>query len=180
MSMRILPNRLTINLHPEKSDPHHFEELYDELMRWFPRWSSHFGAAEFSVVQLDYINLIAAETTPQFIDGRTGAVQIGDVLEVFGRVPGHHEGIIPPYDCQIGIVIDKQRPTVLRIRVHGLPFRPKLGGGVRVDFQAVTDRAKRPLTAAEVPTETRFLHDAIIEEFEAVFTARAKTSFEPK
>lgn len=180
MSMRILPNRLTINLHPEKGDPHHFEELRESLMRWLPQWSSHFGTTEFTIVQLDYINLIAVETTPQFVDGKTGAVLIGEALEVFSGVPGRHQGLIAPYDCEIGIVIDKTRPSVLRMHVHGLEFRPVLGGGVRVDFQAVSDRNARPLTAPEVASETEFLHDAVIEKFDTVFTAKAKASFEPK
>jgi len=180
MSMRVRPERLTINLHPEKGDPHHFDELYASLMKWLPQWSSHFGATEFTVVQLDYINLIAVETTPQFVDSKTGAVRIGDVLEVFSRVPGQSEGLIPPYDCDIGILIDKTRPAVLRMHVHGIEFRPLLGGGVRVDFQAASDRRQHPLTATEVGTETKFLHDVVIEKFDAVFTAKAKASFEPK
>lgn len=180
MSMRILPTRLTLNLHPERNDPHHFEELFNELMTWLPRWASHFGASQFSAVQLDYINLIAAETTPQFVDAKTGSVNIGAVLTVFGGVPGHHEGLVPPYDCQIGVIMDRKRPSILRIRVQGLEFRPKLGAGVRVDFQATTDRSSDPLTATEVGAETKLLHDAIIEKFESVFTDEARASFRPK
>jgi hypothetical protein len=77
-------------------------------------------------------------------------------------------------------MMDKKRPSMLRIRVHGLEFRPKLGAGIRVDFQAVTDRSSDPLTVADIGAETAFLHEMIIEKFASVFTSEAKISFKPK
>jgi hypothetical protein len=178
MSMRVLPNRLTLNLHPEYNDPHRYEELRDALMRWFPLWVAHFSATEFPQVHLDYINLLAAETTPQFVEPKTGAVHIGQALTVFASGPGKNQGITPPYDCQMGLAIDRERGSFFRLRILGLDSRPNRGAAVRIDFQAVTDRHDSPLTASEIRGEVEFLHEVMIEKFEAVFTDAAKISFQ--
>ena len=57
-SMRCPPDRLTLNLHSERNEPHDFEELYSAMTKWLPRWSDHFGAANYPSVQLDYVNLL--------------------------------------------------------------------------------------------------------------------------
>lgn len=177
-SMRLLPSELTLNLHPESENPHSFEELNAELASWLPQWMSHFDVQECSSVRLGYINMISNATTPQFVD-QTGRVQVGRVLRVFAGVPSPNLGIIPPYDCQMGLLIDAERPAVFALRVFGVMEPRDRSSAVRVDFQASVVKSNPCLTAPRVLSDAAFLHTVIRDQFEALFTDEAKESFEP-
>lgn len=178
MSMRLLPNQLTLNLHREEGNPHAFEDLFAEFQRWLPQWFGHFGATGASAVQLDYINLLSGATTPSFMD-QYGALQIGSILKQFGSVPGRFQAIIPPYDCQLGLLIDAARRARFTMRVLAIMTAPNQGTAVRVDFQAAVDRDSPSLTVPQVFTEADFLHTVMVQQFEALFTDAAKKTFEP-
>jgi uncharacterized protein (TIGR04255 family) len=117
VSMRLLPNEFSLNLHHDPSQPHYFEELFAEIENWVPQWIAHFGVKGCSSIAIDYINLISAVTTPNFV--KDSSVYIGDVLTVFSQVPIPYHGIIPPYDCQVGLMVDPKRPATFAFRVLG-------------------------------------------------------------
>jgi uncharacterized protein (TIGR04255 family) len=177
MSMRVLPNQFTLNLHPEPEQPHAFDELLRAFENWLPRWLSHFGGNGCQTIVLNYINLLSARTTPQFI--ANGGVKLGGVLSVFVGLPGRFTNIIPPYDCQIGLMIDAQKPALFQMRVVGLPSNEE-GPSVRVDFQAQIIKNSACLTQNQVLAEAQFLHHIIREQFEALFTEAAKKTFQPE
>lgn len=178
LSMRLLPGQLTLNLHRDQDDPHSFDELYSEMDRWLPQWMNHFEAKGASVVTLAYINLISSKTTPQFI-AQNGGILVGSVLRVFAGVPSQHLGIIPPYDCQMGLMIDPNRQATFGLRVLGLPVPKGQSAAIRVDFQAIVAKPIPSLTAPQVLSEAIFLHTVMCDQFESVFTDTAKQSFEP-
>jgi len=166
-------------LHREGSVPHRYSELRAEFERWLPRWMSHFSVSGCSRVQLEYVNLLSAKVTPQFTDDK-GGLMIGRVLKVFAGIPTHHQGIIPPYDCQMGLRIDAKKPAAFHLRVRGLIPGPKQGVGVRIDFLAVVDKGGGYLSLSDVLNEADFLHTVMVEHFDAIFTDEAKQSFEPE
>jgi hypothetical protein len=175
LSMRVLPNQLALNLHPEAKNPHRFEELHTEFSNWLPQWLSHFGGNACDMVALNYINLISQHTTPQFINAE-GGIQIGRVLRVFAGLPGQHMGIIPPYDCQMGLMIDPKRPATFAMRVSAVTIAKQNSLAIRVDFNAVV--AKPSQTPFQALSEAEYLHKVIVDQFESVFTDEAKKSFE--
>ena len=177
LSMRLLPNQLTMNLHPDQAGAHRFSELHAEFSYWLPLWLNHFGGTNCASVILNYINLISQQTTPQFLD-TNGGIQIGRTLRVFAGLPGRHMGIIPPYDCQMGLMIDPERQSTFALRVAAVTVGRENSIAVRVDFNAVTSSPK-PLTPLQALSEAEFLHNVIIGQFEAIFTDEAKKSFEP-
>jgi hypothetical protein len=178
LSMRLAPNQLTMNLHPEETDTHHFEELHAEFSNWLPLWLSHFGGNACDTVALNYINLISHQTTPQFIN-HDGGIQIGRILRVFAGLPNPLMGIIPPYDCQMGLMIDPKRPATFAMRVMAVAMGKQQSLAIRVDFNAVVAKSKPCLNPIQALSEAEFLHNVIIGQFESVFTDIAKTSFEP-
>jgi hypothetical protein len=178
LSMRLLPNQLTMNLHPEAKDAHRFEELHAEFSTWLPLWLSHFGGKDCATVSLNYINLISRHTTPQFVTPQ-GAINVGHALRVFAGLPGQHMGIIPPYDCQMGLMIDPERPATFALRVAAVTIARENSIAIRVDFNAAVIKPKPCLTPIQALSEAEFLHTVILGQFESVFTEEAKKSFEP-
>jgi hypothetical protein len=178
LSMRLLPNQLTMNLHPVGKDDHRFEELFAEFSYWLPLWLSHFGGKECAMVSLNYINLISHQTTPQF-SAPEGGINIGHALRVFAGLPGKHMGIIPPYDCQIGLMIDPKRPATFALRVAAVGIGKENSLAIRVDFNAAVMKPKPCLSPNQALSEAEFLHTVILGQFESIFTEEAKKSFEP-
>jgi hypothetical protein len=178
LSMRVLPNQLTLNIHRDSEGDHSFKEIHDEFSNWLPLWMNHFGATACQTVILNYINLISHHTTPQFIGG-DGSIQVGHALRVFAGIPSRHQGIIPPYDCQMGLMIDASRPAMFSLRVVVVNIAKENAPAIRVDLNAHVDKAKPSLTAFQALSEAQFLNSIIKEQFEAIFTDEAKRSFEP-
>ena len=175
-SMRCPTERLTINLHSERNEPHDFEDLFGAMMKWLPRWSDHFGVTAYPSVQLDYVNLLGPRTTPHFVN-QEGGIQINRLLQVFGSIPGIHKSIIAPYDCKVGLLIEPSR-CIANIHVHAVRG-PDTALHVRVDLQIVATHPKGLPSVDAALSELRYTHDVLIGQFLAIFTDEAKTSFEP-
>ena len=177
-SMKMSPNTFILNLHSGPDSPHDFDELNAEFRNWLPQWMTHFGVKFCLSVALDYINAISPYNTPQFI-GRNNAIDVGRALTVFAGVPSQHLGIVPPYDCQMGLMIDPNRPAIFGLRVFGGIMPPPFYFTVRVDFHAEVSKNTASLTGNHVLSEAEFLHTVVLQQFEAIFTAEAKQTFEP-
>ena len=175
-SMRCPPDRLILNLHAEQHDSHDFEELYAAMSNWLPRWTDHFGVNQFPTVQLDYVNVLGPRRTPRFVD-KDGGIQINRLIEVFGKIPGRHQSIIAPYDCKVGLLIEKDRCGA-NIHVHAVRSRDD-ALHVRVDLQVVAAHPIPMVSVDEALSELRYTHAVLIGQFDALFTDEAKASFEP-
>lgn len=178
LSMRVLPNQLTLNIHRDSEGDHSFKELHEEFSTWLPLWMNHFGATACETVVLNYINLISHHTTPQFISG-DGSIQVSRALRVFAGIPSRHQGIIPPYDCQMGLMIDDKRPAMFSLRVLVVNIAKENAPAIRIDLNAQVDKMKPTLNPFQALSEALFLNSVIKEQFEAIFTEEAKKSFEP-
>jgi hypothetical protein len=178
LSMRLMPNQLTLNIHPAPEGDHLFKELHEEFSNWLPQWMTHFGATGCETVSLNYINLISQITTPQFVDVN-GSIQIGKALRVFAGIPSQHMGIIPPYDCQMGLMIDPEKPAMFSLRVVVVALAKYNSPAIRVDLNAYVAKPKPSLTAFQALSEADSLHNVINAQFEAIFTDIAKKSFDP-
>jgi hypothetical protein len=178
LSMRVQPHQFTLNIHRDSEGDHSFKEIHDEFSHWLPLWMNHFGATACETVILNYINLISHHTTPQFIGG-DGSIQVSRALRVFAGIPSRHQGIIPPYDCQMGLMIDATRPAMFSLRVVVVNIAKENAPAIRVDLNAQVAKSKPSLSAFQALSEAQFLNSVIKEQFEAIFTDEAKKSFEP-
>ena len=177
-SMRIMPNEIALHLHHDGGKPHYFEELLAEADILIPQWFNHFGVKGSPFLALDYVNLLSPATTPKFV--HSGAIHVGSVLTVFSGVPGKYTSIIPPYDCQMGLMVDPQRAATFSLRVLGLITPQEHGPAIRVDFHSQVAKDSAKMSAQHVLSETQFLHTVIVDQFEALFTKEAKQTFEPE
>jgi hypothetical protein len=99
---------------------HVYSDLKAYIERCLPIYLDTFASPKLSVVGLDYTNLISRATTPDFVD-TNGSIRIGDLLTVFNHFPGTFESLMPPYDCQIGLVLDLANQVYSTIQVRGAP-----------------------------------------------------------
>jgi hypothetical protein len=143
-----------------------------------PIWASILSPKVGAAI-LDYANILSRDTVPTFIN-ENGSLAIGELLTVFAGFPGEHQGIVPPYDCTMGLAIDQEAHLFLNLRVHGVQQQVSSGSAVRVDLQAVKRPGKHGLTAAEAVDSLELLHKTVVDKFEIVFTTRAKAAFQPK
>lgn len=174
LGMRLRPDRLVFHLQREKNNPHAFNEILPEMEKWLPLWAEHFGINDIDGVMAEYYNVLDGNITPQFVDPDSKSLKIGEVLTVFGKIPGKFESMTAPYDCKVRMVINSTKPTYLDFRVRGDDYSH---GAVRVDFVASTFPKEKKLSFAESIDELNLAHDVIIEQFSCVFTENAKKSF---
>jgi hypothetical protein len=104
---------------------------------------------------------------------KQGKVLIGDAFTLFTRVPGANQGLCPPYDCQMTVIIDQEKDCYFYLRVLGME-RP----GVRIDFQVRTVAMDKKLSLDQIYSEMSYAHEVILEKFEVLFTDGAKKIFE--
>jgi len=172
------PDKISIIL---RSVPKHVER-FPTLKTWsekiIPVWASLL-TPKISAAILDYANILSRDTVPTFIN-ENGSLAIGELLTVFAGFPGEHQGIVPPYDCTMGLAIDPEAHIFLNLRVRGIQQHVSSGSAVQVDLQALKRPGKHGLTAAEAVDSLELLHKTVVDKFEVVFTPRAKAAFQPK
>lgn len=79
----------------------------------------------------------------------------------------------------VSLTIDPQRPALFAMQVSGITIAGAAGIAVRIDFQAVVAKEGHDMPQSKVLSEAQFLHNVILEQFEAMFTPEAKRTFEP-
>jgi hypothetical protein len=172
------PEKISIIL---RNLPNHTER-FPTLKIWtekiVPIWAKLLNP-KISAAILDYANTLSRETVPTFINPN-GSLAISEILTVFAGFPGKHQGIVPPYDCTMGLAIDQEQHVFLNLRVHGLPQIISNGSAVQVDLQALKSPGKHGLTATEAIDSLDLLHKTVVDKFEIVFTPKAKATFQPK
>jgi hypothetical protein len=170
--MRLRPSRLVFHLCREDGNAHDFEELYAEMETWIGRWMEHFEVEALKGVTAEYFNRLNPKITPQFMlpDGR---LKLSEAFLLFANIPGKYQSITPPYDNRIRLIVDEKRPCYFDLRV-----RADDDGhvGVRIDFM-VTTIGDRAISAKDALAEIRLGHDVILEQFDCLFSEKARQSF---
>jgi hypothetical protein len=177
LGMRVRPDRLVFHLCREDGNIHDFDELMPNMERWLPQWAEHFGVTDLEGISVEYYNRLDGNITPQFAD--QNGVRIAEALNVFANFSGSHLGLIPPYECKVRLVFNKDKPTYLTVRVGN---DSNITNAIRVDFSVHTGnpgRDAKTLTFGDAISEIRTGHDLILEQFSSFFTDRARVSFEP-
>lgn len=172
------PDRISIILRNLPKHTERFPTLKTWVEKIIPIWASILNP-KISAAILDYANILSRDTVPTFIN-ENGSLAIGELLTVFAGFPGEHQGIVPPYDCTMGLAIDQDAHVFLNLRVHGIQQHVSGGSAVQVDLQALKRPAKHGLTAVEAVDSLELLHKTVVDKFEVVFTPRAKAAFQPK
>lgn len=175
--IQVRPERLTVNLVRVDDDGRKFEEISDVIASWLPRWVETFKVDKLHGVKIEYVNVISARVTPQFVT-KEGGIRISDVFRLFSGVPMVHEGLAPPYECQMTIVCDKKLPCYLTVHVFGSEYAGQ--PAIQIRFSAWTNTLKKILAFPELADEVAFAHSKIVEAFENLFTPEAKKSFSPQ
>ena len=174
--LQVRSDRLVVNLVRHGDDGHKFEELSSVLAEWLPRWNEHFQVEKIPGTQVEYVNVLSARVTPQFIEPG-GGINVGKAFRLFSNVPMAHEGVIPPYDCKMTVVCDKKMPCYLFIHLFG--SQDGNSPAVQIRFRGSTSSPQKSLTLDKTFEEVSFAHMKIVEAFEQLFTPEAKTSFKP-
>jgi len=172
------PDKLSVILRNLPKHSERFPALKYWVEKVVPVWASILSP-KIKVAILEYANILSRDTVPEFV-GKDGSLAVGELLTVFAGFPGEHKGMAPPYDCQMGLIIDPDAHVYLNLRVHGLERQVANASAVQVDLQAFKRPSDHNLTAAEAVDSIDFLHNIIVEKFETVFTPRAKTAFQTK
>jgi hypothetical protein len=173
--MRLRPSRLVFHLCREDDNLHDFAEVFAEMERWIGRWMEHFEVASLIGVTAEYFNRLNAAITPQFMvpDGR---LMLADALTIFANIPGKYPTITQPYDCKVRLIVDAKQPCFFDLRVRG---ENEDRAGVRVDMAVDTRGRDRVISAKDGLAEIGAAHDVILEQFDCLFTEKAKESFIP-
>lgn len=177
-SIRCPVGRIAINMHSRPGDGRGYGgTMRKELEKWIPAWLKHFDVERSKYVSLHYVNMLRRDITPDLFDD-DGSLRLGNALTIFSNVPGEHEHLEPPFDCQVGVRLNGHDDAHLRVHVCS-EGNAQSGPAVRVSFTA---RAALDQNARSEDT-LRLLdwcHDRITERFEVVFTDEAKETFSPK
>src|ERR1043166_7351699 len=116
--LQVRPDRLVVNLVRHGEDGHKFEELSSLLNEWLPKWNEHFEVEKIYGTFVEYVNMLSARVTPQFIE-KGGGINVGKAFRLFAEVPIPHQGLIPPYDCKMTVICDRDLPCYLAIQLFG-------------------------------------------------------------
>lgn len=178
-SIRCPPGQFTMNMHsqPGKGAERRYPHLRDEFGKWLPRWLDHFSISNLRHLSVHYVNHLNQATVPDFFTDPEHLL-LEDLLSVFTTIPGEHESIIPPYRCTANLKLPDHPDSTLRIEVGSITEGAKLPG-VKVDLVVRAGLKDEPASAPGLLKLLDWAHERIIERFEAVFTERAKSSFQP-
>ncbi len=174
-SIRCPSGTLIMNMHSRPGSDRQYANLKDEFERWFPKWVRHFNISQCHAVTLIYVNSLSRDVTPDLFTSE-GDLELGKALTVFAGIPGVHERLEPPFDCQVTVRLNPE--TSLHIRVND---DSSLGRGPTVLVKLKCTAALRPGhgTVQEALQLLNWCHERIIERFELVFTTEAKETFGP-
>ena len=100
------------------------------------------------------------------------------MLNVFVRIPGEHESLIPPYDCRATLLLGGMKGATFEIRVYSDPDH-RIQPSVRVDFVVNVPVAPEDSSPAGILRLMDWCHERILDRFELVFTEAARQSFIP-
>jgi hypothetical protein len=173
--MRLRPSRLVFHLGREDDNVHDFEEVFAEMDAWIGRWMEHFEVPSLKGVTAEYFNRLNAKITPQFMTS-DGHLMLSEAFILFANIPGRYHSIIPPYEGRIRLVVDEKRPCYFDLHVG---VDENVRAGVRIDFMVTTVERDRVISSKESLAELRLAHDVLLEQFDCLFTEKAKNSFLP-
>jgi len=176
-SLRCPPGKLQINMHSNPDNPRRYRELESSFSEWLPRWLGRFEVKNFKKVSLRYINRLNALTIPNFTVP-PDQLLLDQVLNVFVRIPGEHESLIPPYDCRATLLLGGKKGATFEIRVYSDPDATTQPS-VRVDFVVTVMVSPEESSAAGILKLMEWCHERILDRFELVFTEAARESFVP-
>jgi hypothetical protein len=174
--MRLRPSRFVLHLTRDGDNIHDFEELYSEMETWIERWMEHFEVRSVRGITAEYFNQLNAAVTPQFMlaDGR---LLLSNAFTLFANIPGKYQGITPPYNNRIRLIVEEARPCYFDLRVRA---DDDVRAGVKIDFMVTTVGRDRTLSAKDALAEIRMAHEVLLEQFDCFFTETAKQSFIPQ
>lgn len=166
--------KFSINLLKDGDKSFRFRDVEAKFKDWLPKWAEHFGIKSFSGAALDYVNALNQQTVPEFHRG--GKLHIGEIFTIFSNIPGPHKTLVPPYDCQVNMLLDEEMPATGRIKVRNA----RKTDGLIVEMQMrSTSQEPKEAPVDQVLKEVLALHRWMNLYFDAVFTDKAKKSFEP-
>lgn len=177
-SIRCPPGQFTMNMHssPNQGSERRYRNLRAEFSEWLPKWLDHFSVISPKRVSMHYVNLINHQTLPKFMGEEH--IFLDQILTVFAQIPGEHEALIQPYECQATLLLRGREKATLRISVNDWS-NARHGVAVRLDFFASAPIFEGEQNAEALVNVLDWCHDRIVDRFEVVFTPKAKETFEP-
>lgn len=178
-NVELEPNRISFHL-VRTSDPdgsaHSFEDLSKEVQQGMLTFLRILEPKKIGRLDLDYVNIISRKNTPSFVE-QDGGIHIGQLLTVFNSFPTKYESITPPYDCQIGLALDKEQGYFSIVRVAGLQKGIQGASAIRVDLHAQHELKYIEISETNINKKLEKLHEYIMNLFNDIFTEEAKQAF---
>jgi uncharacterized protein (TIGR04255 family) len=172
--IQVWRDRISFNLLSPIGDPRSYQDLQALYAEWCPKWADHFSVRSVSGVNLEYVNILSKETVPSFC--QASRINIGEILTAF-CAPGPLKNLIPPFKFQFNFDASTQ-DFPMHVRV-ALTNQKTEEISLRLLFRAATEKPGREVSLDAIPLEMDTAHSIILAEFDAFFTEKAKTSFEP-
>jgi uncharacterized protein (TIGR04255 family) len=175
-SVELDGEHISFRLYRTNGSAHTYQDLRKEIQHGISVFMRTLIPVKVTRLDLDYTNLISRANTPDFVN-EDGGIHIGELLTVFNRFPTKYESITPPYDCQIGLELDKENGFHSIIRVSGL--QQVIGGGsaIRVDLHARNELPSFEISDSNFLNRLDKLHQHILNLFSDIFTEQAKKAF---
>lgn len=177
-SIRCPRGQFTMNMHSEvgKGQERRHANLRTEYARWLPVWIKIFEVKKAARLVVIYVNKLNHESVPSFYT-TAGHLQLDQLLTNFSSIPGRQEFIVPPYRCTANVKLHGEPKTVMGIEVQDVVNAH--GAAIQVNFSCAIDILNEPVSEDSFLTLMDKAHEHIIDRFEAVFTEKAKNSFDP-
>jgi uncharacterized protein (TIGR04255 family) len=176
-SLRCPPGKLSVNMHSNPENPRRYHELQHSFSTWLPRWIERFEVKKLTRVSLRYINRLNQLTIPNFTVPPSQLL-LDQVLNVFVKIPGEHDSLIPPYDCRATLLLGGMKGATFEIRVYSDPDA-SIQPSVRVDFCVNVPVSPEDSSEQGILRLLNWCHERILDRFELVFTEAARQSFGP-
>lgn len=175
-SIELEENRISFNLRRTNDLAHTFKDLQREVKQALPVFLHTLNPEKVVQLDLDYVNLVSRANTPKFVDNN-GGIHVDKLLKIFNRFPSNYESIAPPYDCQIGLVLDRENGYNSIVRVFGLQEGVAGASAVRVDLNAHHKSEFIEIDESNFEKQLNMLHDYVLNLFHDTFTEEAKKAF---
>jgi len=176
-SIELEENRISFTLSRTSNSAYTFNDLNFEVKQSISIFLRTLSPDKVGRFDLDYINLISRANTPDFVDENDGHIHVERILNIFNKFSTEYESIIPPYDCKVGLILDKSENYNGIIRVMGQQGKIHDASAIRVDLHVYHNLDSIEIGESMFEKKLEVLHYYVLKLFHDTFTEEAKKAF---
>ena len=172
--VQCLPNAVCFNVRRERANIHGYAELKKRAMALLPEWSEHFDVRRFLGAEVQYVNRLNAELTPQFME-QPGRLMIGKVFKLLTNIPMPDYTIVQPYDCTVTLTKEEIPQSKLTVRV--VAEKDGTRSGVAIHLGCIILPDDHDFDGQNAANLLDIAHDRANDAFRRLFTEYALKTF---